>query len=259
MRIVLVTQEEPFYLPAAIEDFCQGCTDEIVGIIILPAFNEGRWKNATRLYEFFGPVDFSRLLWRFAGAKVCDTVNQLTPLTRPCSARDVARRHGLPIYQPTKINAAAFVEVIRNEMRPDLLVSIAASQILKQRVLDVPRYGCINLHSAPLPRYQGMMPNFWTMMHGEPEAWVTVHYMVEKLDAGDIVLQMPVALHATDSLHDVMIRSKQVGVQALLEGVAQIKAGTVIGKAMDAGAASYFSFPKRADARRLRERGHALL
>lgn len=259
MRIALVTSEEPFYLPPAVDDFCKGCKDELVGLIILPAFNESRWKNATRLWEFFGPVDFSRLLWRFGWAKVFDKVNQLKPMTRPFSATDVAKRHGVKIYQPPKINAAEFVEQLKNEIRPDLLVSLAASQILKQRVLDVPPHGCINLHSAPLPRYQGMMPNFWTMMHGDPEAWVTVHYMVEKLDAGDIVLQKSLPIEPKDSLHDLMIRSKQVGVQALLEAVEQIKAGTVKPQTMDASKASYFSFPKRADARKLRDRGHALL
>jgi methionyl-tRNA formyltransferase len=260
VRIALVTQEEPFYLPTAVEDFCKGCKDEIVGLIILPAFNEDRWKNAQRLYEFFGPVDFSRLLWRFGWAKLFDKVNQVKPMTRrPFSSSDVAKRHNVRIYEPKKINAPEFVEVMKNEMRPDLLVSMAASQILKQRVLDVPKHGCINLHSAPLPRYQGMMPNFWTMMHGDPEAWVTVHYMVEKLDAGDILLQKSVPIETTDSLHDLMIRSKQVGVQALLEAIEQIKAGTVQPKTMDASQASYFSFPKRADARKLRDRGHPLL
>src|SRR5204862_223532 len=96
---------------------------------------------------------------------------------------------------------------------------IAASQILRKAVLGTPRLGCINLHSAPLPRYQGMMPNFWTMVEGEPEAAVTVHYMVEKLDAGDIILQRAVPIRPPDSLHDLMVRSKVVGVEALLEAV----------------------------------------
>ena len=64
------------------------------------------------------------------------------------------------------------------------------------------------------------------LMHGEPEATVTVHYMVEKLDAGDIVLQWPVPILPADSLHDLMVRSKEVGVQAVLEAMEQIEHGT---------------------------------
>jgi len=259
MRIVVATQEDPFYLPPALDGLCRARAGDIVGIVILPAFNEGLRETAGRLWEFYGPVDFVRLGLRFAAAKVTDRVNAVRPLTRPYSARDVARRHGVPVYTPAKINAPEFVQTLAEEIQPDLLISVAASQILRRRVLEIPRFGCINLHSAPLPRYQGMMPNFWTMVHGEPHATVTVHYMVEKLDAGDIVLQRPVPILPGDSLHDLMVRSKEVGVEALLEAIRQIEEGRVVRRAMDPAQATYFSFPKRADAERLRRMGRALL
>ena len=259
MRIVVATQEDPFYLPPALEALCSARPRDIVGIIILPAFNEGLRETAGRLWEFYGPVDFARLALRYVGAKVADRLNGVRPLTRPDSARAVARRHGVPVYAPAKINAPEFVRTLAEEIRPDLLISVAASQILRRRVLEVPRHGCINLHSAPLPRYQGMMPNFWTMVHGEPHATVTVHYMVEKLDAGDIILQRPVPIGPGDSLHDLMVHSKEIGVEALLEAVRQIEEGRVVRRAMDPAQATYFSFPKRADAERLRRMGRALL
>jgi methionyl-tRNA formyltransferase len=259
VRIVVVTQEDPFYLPPALDAFCQARVGDVVGLVILAAFNETLTATARRLHEFYGTRDFARLLARYLAAKVADRVNRVRPLFRPYSAADVARRHRVPTHHPAKINAPEFVTQLRETIRPDLLVSIAASQVLRQRVLEVPRLGCINLHSAPLPRYQGMMPNFWTMVHGEPEATVTVHYMVEKLDAGDIILQRPVPIEPRDSLHDLMVRSKVVGVDALLEAVAQIERGTACPYPMDAARASYFSFPKRADAERLRRMGRALL
>jgi methionyl-tRNA formyltransferase len=259
MRIALVTQEEPFYLPPALEALCAARQKDIVAVIILPSFNEGLSATARRLYEFYGLWDFARLASRFVWAKIANKLNRLSPLTRPYSAVDVARRHHVPIYQPLKINSTEFISTLRDEIRPDLLVSVAASQILKQRVLEVPSLGCINLHSAPLPRYQGMMPNFWTMVHGETEAAVTIHYMVEKLDAGDIIVQHPVPIYPTDSLHKLMVRSKQIGVQAMLEAVEQIERGTVQSRPMDASRATYFSFPKRDDAQRLRQLGRALL
>jgi methionyl-tRNA formyltransferase len=259
MRIVLVTQEEPFYLPPALEALCRARQGDVVGLIVLSAFNERLSATARRLYEFYGPWDFIRLLGRYGLAKMADRLNRLAALTRPYSAVDVARRHNIPVYQPAKINSREFAAVLRDEIRPDLLVSVAASQVLKQPVLDIPQLGCINLHSAPLPRYQGMMPNFWTMMHGEPEAAVTVHYMVEKLDAGNIIVQLPVPIHPTDSLHDLMVRSKQIGVRALLEAIRQIAQGIVQAQPMDLRQASYFPFPRRADAQRLRQMGRAFL
>lgn len=259
MRIALITQEEPFYLPPALDALCRVRQKDLVALIILPSFNEDLSATAKRLYDFYGPWDFIRLSGQFIWARIADNLNRLATLTRPYSAVDVARRYDIPIYQPLKINATEFVATLRDEIRPDLLVSVAASQILKKRVLEVPTLGCINLHSAPLPRYQGMMPNFWTMVHGEPQAAVTVHYMVEKLDAGDIITQLPVPIHPADSLHNLMVRSKQIGVQALLEAMKEIEQGTVQSQPMDKDRATYFSFPKRVDAQRLRRMGRALL
>lgn len=259
MRITLVTQEEPFYLPPALDMLCAARQKDIVALVILPSFNESLGATARRLYDFYGPVDFIRLSGRFAWAKIADRINRLTPLTRPYSAADVARRYHIPIYQPADINSTEFVATLRTEIRPDLIISVAASQILKKQVLELPPLGCINLHSAPLPRYQGMMPNFWTMLHQEPQGAVTVHYMVTKLDAGDIIVQLPVPIYPADSLHDLMVRSKQIGGQALLEAVDQIEQGTVIRRPMNKEQATYFSFPKRADAQRLRQMGRSLL
>jgi methionyl-tRNA formyltransferase len=259
MRITLITQEEPFYLPPALDTFCAVRQNDISAIIILPTFNEKLFATARRLYDFYGFINFARLVGRYSWAKMADRLNGWRTLTRPYSATNVAHRYGIPVYRPEKINKASFVETLREEIRPDLLISLAASQILKRNILGVPPLGCINLHSAPLPRYQGMMPNFWTLVHSEPEAAVTVHYMVEKLDAGDIILQRSVPIYPSDSLHDLMVRSKKVGVQALLEAVKQIEQGTVKPQSMDINQATYFSFPKRVDAQRLRQMGRTLL
>ncbi len=258
MRIALVTQNDPFYLPLALQRFCEARRD-VCAMIVLPAFNESRWATARRLYEFYGPLDFARLCARYVRAWSADRLNRLGPMTRPYSAADVARRAGVPFYRPPRINAPPFVARVREEIRPDLLVSVAASQIFRSELLSVPRLGCINLHSAPLPRYQGMMPNFWTLLHGEPEATVTVHYMDEKLDAGDILVQRSFPVGPGDSLHEVMIRSKRIGVEALLEAVEQIERGTARPRPMDPRQATYFSFPRRKHALRLRRMGRALL
>jgi len=259
MRIVLVTQDEPFYLPDALDAICAARREDIVGLVVLPAFNEKLTLTARRLFEFYGAVDFTRLLGRFAWAKFANLINRITPLTRPFSAADVARRHAIPLYPVAKINAKESVAFMEQTLRPDLIVSIAASQIFRAPVLKIPVNGCINLHSAPLPRYQGMMPNFWALVSGEKETAVTVHYMVEKLDAGDVLIQRSVPIHPGDSLHDLMVRSKQYGVQAVLDAITQIELGTTDPRPLDPSQATYFTFPKGEDARRLRAQGHRML
>ena len=119
MRIALVTQEEPFYLPPALDALCATRQKDIVALIILPSFNETLRATAKRLYEFYGPRDFIRLAGRYIWAKIADRFNRVTPprgpWARPYSAVDVARRHAIPIYQPPKINAPEFVAVLRKK------------------------------------------------------------------------------------------------------------------------------------------------
>ncbi len=258
MRIALVTQDDPFFLPPAVELFCSERRN-VAALIILPAFNEPLTDTMRRLYEFYGPLDFLKLAQRFAWAKIASNLNRLCQITRPYSIQEVGHKYRIPIYKSANINASDFIQVLRNEINPDLLVSLSASQIFKKPVLDVPRLGSINLHSAPLPRYQGMMPNFWVMLNDEPEGTVTVHYMTEMLDAGDILIQLRVPIYPSDSLHDLMVRSKQIGVQALLQAVDQIEMGSSRPQPMSIGQATHFSFPKRDDARRLRQKGRSLL
>ena len=259
MRLVIVTQKDPFYLPAAIDRFLKARGADVRALIILPSFNESLAATCRRLYEFYGPIDMLRLCTRYFWAKAADQINRLKPCMRPYSPEEAARRHSIPIYRPSKINDDRFLQTLRDEIRPDLIVSIAASQIFRQRLLSTAPFGCINLHSAPLPRYQGMMPNFWVLMHGKPHGSVTVHKMNRALDSGDIILQRPVAIYDDDSLHDIMVRSKVVGVEALLTAIEQIENGTVKAVPMDEQQATYFSFPKRADALQLRKKGRALL
>jgi len=259
MRIAIVTQEEPFYLPPALDTLCANQYNSIAALIILPSFNEKLTATARRLYNFYGVWDFVRLVVRFIWAKIADNINYFMTVTRPYSANDVARRLNIPVYRPAKINSPEFVTILQEKIQPTLLISVACSQILKKRVLEIPPLGCINLHSAPLPRYQGMMPNFWTLVHNEPEAAVTIHYMVDKLDAGDIILQRSVPIYSKDSLHDLMVRSKQIGIQVLLEAIQQIESGNVTAQPMELNQASYFSFPTRVDAERLRAQGRRLL
>ena len=99
------------------------------------------------------------------------------------------------------------------------------------------------------------MPNFWAMLHGEKQTAVTVHYMVQKLDAGDIILQEPVPIYPDDTLHSLIVLSKKTGVEALLKAIEQIESGSVTPQPMATSEASYFSFPKRKDARRFLAQG----
>ena len=255
MRIAIVTQDEPFYLPAFLERIAQARGKDIVAMIILRPFNEKLWDTVRRAYNLYGPWEFLVYGLHFVWLKAMNVISRFLPLGGPWSVADVARRHGIPVYCPENINAPAFLTVLSQDIRPDLIVSVAASQVFKKDILALPRYGCINVHTAPLPRYRGMFPTFWVLLNGEKETAVTVHYMTERLDDGDIIRQEPVPILAGDTLESLIRRTKRIGAEVLLQALEDIEQDRVVRKPNEVSQATYFGFPTREDAQHFRALG----
>ena len=99
-----------------------------------------------------------------------------------------AEEHNLPVYQPEKIKTAEFTAKLR-QMQPDLIIVVAFGQILSQEILDIPKFGCINVHASLLPRWRGAAPIHWSIIGGDSETGVTTMYMDAGLDTGDMILK----------------------------------------------------------------------
>lgn len=144
-----------------------------------------------------------------------------------CSpVKELAVAHGIPVFTPEKLRLPENVEVIR-EAAPDMIVVAAFGQILPKSVLDIPKYGCINVHASLLPKYRGAAPIQWSILDGESETGVTIMYMNEGLDTGDILSQkiVPIASDETGgSLHDKLAVA---GAEALAEAIPGILDGTL--------------------------------
>ena len=114
------------------------------------------------------------------------------------SVAELARRHGLPVVAPENPNAPDFVERLRRAA-PEIIFSFYYRRLLSRDLLGIPRRGALNLHGSLLPRYRGRAPVNWVLVNGETETGVTLHYMVERADAGDIVAQKRVAIASDDT------------------------------------------------------------
>ncbi|MFJ7933091.1 methionyl-tRNA formyltransferase [Sporosarcina sp. NPDC096371] len=136
-----------------------------------------------------------------------------------------ALRLGLPIIQPEKLKGSAELEEII-ALKPDLIVTAAFGQILPKALLEVPRLGCINVHASLLPKYRGGAPIHQSIMDGEKETGVTIMYMVEKLDAGDIISQIVVPIEDTDHTGLMFDALSVAGTQLLKETLPSILDGT---------------------------------
>jgi methionyl-tRNA formyltransferase len=114
------------------------------------------------------------------------------------SVRALAERHAIPVIAPQDVNAADVVARVR-ELRPDFLFSAMFRQLLKRELLETPRLGALNLHPSLLPRFRGRSPINWVLVEGASETGVSLHYMVEKADRGDIVAQRRIAIDEEDT------------------------------------------------------------
>jgi methionyl-tRNA formyltransferase len=161
------------------------------------------------------------------------------------SVRELAEQHGIP-YLTSDINQPDNVERVR-AIGPDFIFSFYYRTMITPQVLEIPRSGALNLHGSYLPRYRGRVPVNWAVINGETETGATLHYMVEKPDAGDIVDQEKVAIDFTDTAHDVFLKVTDVAVTVLSRAWPLLRAGTAGRTPMNIAAGNYCSGRKPAD------------
>lgn len=250
MRILFITQDDPFYVKLFFEKFFEEKPDtiEVQGVVICPTMGKKSLsKLIKQMYAFYGFIDFIRMLTRYLKVKLSGS-----SLDRLCA------RFGIPVYHSADINAPSFLEEWHNK-NIDVIVSIAAPVVFKKALLDLPGWGCLNIHHAPLPRYRGMMPNFWQMFHGEKSAAITIHRMNEKLDEGDILLQRGVPFAQGESLDELIRRTKKQAAHYMLEALQMIVENKAQYTQQPCEKGSYFSFPARQDVALFRKKGFKLL
>ena len=142
----------------------------------------------------------------------------------PTATKVVAEEFGIPTYTPDSLRTEEFSTLLA-ELAPDLIVVVAYGKILPPSVLDYPRLGCINAHVSLLPKYRGAAPMQRAIMEGEKETGVTIMYMNEGLDTGDVILQESFPILAEDDFEAIHDRSAEVGGQLLLEAIPLLEQG----------------------------------
>lgn len=157
---------------------------------------------------------------------------------QPTPVKVEAMARNIPVYQPEKVKTPEFTAKLK-EMAPDIIIVVAFGQILSQEILDIPKYGCVNVHASLLPRYRGAAPIHWSIINGEKETGVTTMYMNAGLDTGDMLLKSHVDITpdmTTGELHDILMAQ---GSELLKETVHQIEAGTIKREVQDDSVSNY--------------------
>ncbi|MGN7386865.1 methionyl-tRNA formyltransferase [Sporosarcina sp. SAFN-015] len=183
---------------------------------------------------FMGTPDFSVPVLRMLHEEGYDIIAVVTQPDRPVGRKRVlthppvkeeALRLGLSVLQPERLRSSEELASLI-EMKPDLIVTAAYGQILPKDLLEVPHLGCINVHASLLPKYRGGAPIHQAVIDGEAETGVTIMYMVEKLDAGDIISQIKIPILEEDNTGILFEKLSVAGTELLKETLPSIIEGT---------------------------------
>ena len=242
MRIVIITQNEPFYLAENLRYLINilPVHSKIVGCVVNDVSPFGKketfFKKAKKTYDVFGLKFFIYYSMKFIISKI-DNSKKIDI---------VLNNNTIPkIVLDKPINHVESVTKIK-EFKPDLLLSILGNQIFKEPIIDLAPKGCLNLHTALLPVYRGLMPTFWVMKNNEKYTGVSVFYVDKGIDSGPIIVQEKVEI-GNRTQEELIIYTKKLGMEAICKAIDLIEQDNVVLINNDASQKTYYSFPTKED------------
>ena len=185
---------------------------------------------------FMGTPDFATGTLEeivLAGHEVVGVVTQLDkPKGRgknlmPTPVKEVAMKFELPVYQPKKVREPEFVEILRS-LKPDVMVVAAFGQIISKEILEMPKYGCINVHASLLPAYRGAAPIQWAVINGEKESGVTIMQMDEGIDTGDMIEKVVVPIAEDETGGSLFEKLSQAGAKLCVKVLKDLEEGKAV-------------------------------
>lgn len=160
----------------------------------------------------------------------------------PTPVKQSALSHNIPVYQPLSLKKgddAAEAEKIMRELAPDLIVVAAYGKILPKTILDLPKYGCINIHASLLPKYRGAAPIQRVILNGETETGVTAMQMAEGLDTGDMLMKISTPIGENETASELFERLSDLGAKLIVDTVKAVKSGSITPVKQDDNLSSY--------------------
>ena len=160
----------------------------------------------------------------------------------------LATSHHIPVFQPTRLRAPEVLAQLQS-WQPDLIIVVAYGKMLPQTVLALPPYGCINVHASLLPKYRGAAPIQWALACGERETGVTIMYISERMDAGDILLQKTTPIADDDTAGTLHEKLALLGADALREALQLLQGGQLVARPQNEAEATYAPLIHKEDGR----------
>ena len=144
----------------------------------------------------------------------------------PSPVKVIAKREGIKVYQPLKVRDEEFVKTLR-AYNPDVMVVVAFGQIIPLSILEMPKYGCVNIHGSLLPKYRGAAPIQWAVLDGEKETGITTILMDEGIDTGDILLKKTIKIDTDETSGSLFDKLMALGAETILETLDELEKGSL--------------------------------
>lgn len=141
----------------------------------------------------------------------------------PCEVKEYAIEKGIKVYQPEKLRENKEIVDILKNINPDVICVVAYGKIIPKEILEIPKYGCINVHPSLLPKYRGSAPIQWAILNGDKETGVTTMYLDEGMDSGDIILQTKTPIDKDETSGELWDRLSKIGAELLVETLEKIE------------------------------------
>tara|TARA_B100001059_G_scaffold171076_1_gene171195 strand:- start:1220 stop:1984 length:765 start_codon:yes stop_codon:yes gene_type:complete len=250
MKIVIITQNEPFYLVKNLSYLFEIIPkhSKIVGCVVTDVSPFGKkesfFSKAKRTFNIFGLDFFIYYALKYIVSKL-DFNNSVFKFLNSRNIPIITLHEG--------INSKSSVDKIKFH-EPDLLISILGNQIFKDPIINLAPKGCINLHTALLPKYRGLMPSFWVLKNNEKKTGVSVFFVDKGIDSGPIIVQEEIEIK-NETQKELILITKKMGMEAIAKCIDLIKKDDVKLIKNDPEYKTYYRFPTKKDVLEFKKNG----
>lgn len=258
LKVIVITQQDGFFIPTNIIKASKVCN--IVEVVDNHA-KSSVGNKVLDLIKWFGIFQCTKMGMKTYSRKIQDFVDSKSKYKKykgTCSIKSAADYIGADFKVITNLNSKNYVDHVRS-IKPDLIISYSAPQIIKPELLSIPKYGILNVHGALLPSYRGCLPSFWYLYNNEKMGGATVHFMSSDIDDGDICVQKKIDISNCKTMFQLMKLTKLVGGDAMVEAIQRIENGTLEVKKNDTKNGSYYTWPTIEEAKEFNRSGKRLI
>ena len=250
MRILILTRDDPVSTPVYLRRVIMERSKDVVAVIAVDTAPIG----LSYLRKRLNVRGFRASVLKWTQIKLCQLMNAV----RHVSLSALTTDYRIPLIHVKSIKTRRFIQMVR-DMKPDIILSVTCPKLIGRELLGIPPLGGINYHCSILPKGRGRDPAFWSLYQGHKWTAVTIHYMDEEMDNGDIILQNYIPIRTTDTVESLYKRIAVVSAGAITSALDDIEAGTNKRLPNDKNEATYFDVPAKDDIVRLNRRGKSLI